>query len=278
MEMSRKAMTKLPTHPAAARRPNLRAGFAATLILGLCLSTARAQITACGSDSTLHVVKALAAAFEKETGKRMHLEGGGSGAGAKAAIAGQVQLAFLSRALSDPEKDAGLVGFPYAFDGIAAIVHKENPRTDVTVAELKDIYTGLATRWKDGRPVVLFNRNTDSGTRQVFQELVLGLEATFTDKAAIKHDALLVKSVSKIPSSLAYTSVAEADEAVVKVLSINGIKPNAVTLRDRSYPLSRTPTLATKGEPSGDVKAFIGFVLGARGQAIVQEQKLIKLK
>jgi phosphate transport system substrate-binding protein len=254
------------------------AALAWSLAFGLWPSSARSQILASGSDSTLHVVKALATAFEEETGKSIRLEGGGSGAGAKAAIAGQVQLAFLSRALSEQEKEAGLVGVAYAFDGVAVIVHKENPQTNITVAELKALYTGRATLWKDGRPIVLFNRNTDSGTRQVFQDLVLGPEARFTPKAAIKHDALLVNSVSKIPSSLAYTSVAEADEAVVKVLSINGIKPSALTIRDKSYPLSRTPTLATKGEPAGDVKAFIDFVLGPRGQAIVEKQKLIRIQ
>ena len=255
----------------------LAVGFWGGLLLGCSLSTAHAQITACGSDSTLHVVKALAAAFEKETGKAIHLEGGGSGAGAKAAIAGQVQFAFLSRALTDQEKEAGLVGVPYALDGIAVIVHKENPRDDITVAELRKLYTGEAARWEDGRPVVLFNRNTDSGTRQVFQELVLGEAGRFTPKAAVKHDALLVRSVSRIPSSLAYTSVAEADQGLVKVLSINGIRPTPENLRDRLYPLSRMPTLATKGPPSGDVKAFLDFVLGANGQGVVQEQKLINL-
>jgi len=253
-------------------------GMAGTLILGLCLSEAQAQLTARGSDSTLHVVKALAAAFEKETGKSVHLEGGGSGAGAKAAVSGEVQMAFLSRALTDEEKADGLVGVPYAFDGIAVIVHRENPQGDITVAELKDLYTGKATQWKDGHPVVLYNRNTDSGTRQVFQELVLGPKGVFTNSAKIKHDAILVGTVGKVRSSLAYTSVAEVDEAVVKVLSINGIRPSAKTLRDKTYPLSRTPTLATKGSPSGDAKAFIDFALGPRGQSVVQEQKLIGIQ
>ena len=274
-----------PTSIAKPRRCRLEAwshlragGWAVTLMLALCPWGTQAQITGCGSDSTWHVVKALAAAFEEETGTRFHLEAGGSAAGAKAALAGRVQFAFLSRAVSAQEKEAGLVGVPYAFDGVAVIVHKENPLADITVAELKDLYTGQVTSWKDGRPVVLFNRNTDSGTRQVFQELVLGSEGKFTPRAAIKHDALLVRSVSRIPSSLAYTSVAEADESVVKVLSINGIKPSATSLRDKSYPLSRTPSLATKGEPAGNVKAFIEFVLGPRGQAIVAQQKLIKLQ
>ena len=248
----------------------------ATYALSLC--PANAQIAARGSDSTLHVMKALAASFEKDTGKSLKLEGGGSGAGAKGAAAGEVQLAFLSRALTPSEKEAGLVGVSYAIDGVAVIVNKENPLTDISMAELKDLYSGTAAAWKDGRPAVLFNRNADSGTREVFHELVLGKDGKFTDKAAVKHDGLLVGSVSKIPSAVAYLSVAEVDESAVKVLTVNGIKPTAETLRNKSYPLSRTATLATKGEASGDVKAFIDFVLGAKGQAIVEEQKLTKIK
>lgn len=247
-------------------------------LLGLCISPVSAQITARGSDSTLHVLKALAAAFEKDGGKAVKLEGGGSGAGAKAATAGEVQLAFLSHAVSASEKDAGLVGVSYAIDGVAVIANKANPQADITLAELKGLFSGGAEAWKDGKPAVLFNRNPDSGTREVFQDLVLGKETKFTDKAAVKHDGLLISSVAKIPSALAYTSVGEVDESVVKVLTVNGIKASAETLRNKSYPISRTPTLATKGDASGDVKAFIDFVVGPKGQAIVEEQKLVKIK
>jgi phosphate transport system substrate-binding protein len=253
--------------------------FALSLsLVALGPASAHAQITARGSDSTLHVMKALAEAFEKDSGKSVKLEGGGSGPGAKAAIAGEVQLAFLSRALSSAEKDAGLSGVAYAIDGVAVIAHKDNVQSDISIAELKDLYTGASSNWKDGRPAVLFNRNADSGTREVFSELVLGKDGRFTDKAAVKHDALLVSSVSKIPSALAYTSLAEADEGVVKILTVNGIKPSTETLRAKTYPLARVPTLATKGEASGDAKAFIDFVLSAKGQAVVEEQKLVKIK
>src|SRR5258708_3228063 len=143
---------------------------------------ARADIKARGSDSTLHVVKALVFAFENETGKKITLEGGGSGAGAKAAIAGEVTLAFLSRDLNEAEKAAGLVGTAYAKDGVAVIVNKNNAVTGFTVAELKNIFTGQTGAWSDGKPVVAFNRNADSGTREVFQEHVLGKEA-FSPKA-----------------------------------------------------------------------------------------------
>jgi len=92
-------------------KPILRLLFTLALLAGM--SSLNAQVTARGSDSTIHVLKALAAGFEKETGKSVRLEGGGSGAGAKAAIAGEVQLAFLSRALSPQRRQ----GEPPAFAG-----------------------------------------------------------------------------------------------------------------------------------------------------------------
>ena len=247
-----------------------------TTVISCSLVPAPAQIAARGSDSTLHVVKALAEAFEKDGGKAVKIEGGGSGAGAKAAIAGEVQLAFLSRELNAKEKEGGLVAVEYAIDGVAIIANKANPATDISLADLKSLFSGTLETLKD-KPVVLFNRNSDSGTREVFQEIVLGKETKFAEKAAVKHDGIIVSSVAKIPTALAYTSLAEADDTV-SVLSVNGIKPSPETLRNKTYPITRTPTLATKGEVTGDVKAFIDFVVGPKGQAIVEAQKLTKIK
>lgn len=238
--------------------------------------TARAEIKARGSDSTLHVLKALATAYEAETGNKVALEGGGSGAGVKALTAGEVTLAFLSRELKAEEKQAGLIGQAYALDGVVIVVHKDNPTANLTVLELKDLFTGKTAAWPDGKPVVIFNRNADSGTREVFQEHVLGKDA-FSEKAAVKHDGVLLSSLAKIPGAIAYTSLGEADEATVKIVPINAIKPSAQTLRDKTYPVGRTPTLATKGEATGEEKGFMDFVLGPKGQAIVTKAGLVAI-
>jgi phosphate transport system substrate-binding protein len=238
---------------------------------------AQAAIKARGSDSTLHVVKALAAAFEAETGKKLALEGGGSGAGAKALAAGEISLAFLSRELTDAEKASGLSGHAYAKDGVAVIVHKDNAVAGLTVAELKEIFTGKTGAWADGKSVVAFNRNTDSGTREVFQERVLGKEA-FSPKVAVKHDGVLIGSVEKIPAAVAYTSLGEVDPGKVRVVPVAGVAPSTATLKDGSYPIARTPTLATKGAAAGDEKEFVDFVLGPKGQAIVAKQGLVAIK
>ena len=237
----------------------------------------RADFKAQGSDSTLKVVKALAAGYTAETGKNITLQGGGSGAGSKAVIAGSVTLAFLSRDLDTAEVQGGLIGYAYAKDGVAVIVNPSNPVVGLTRAELKDIYTGKSKAWSDGKPLIAFNRNADSGTREVFQGKVMGKEA-FSPSVAIKHDGVIISSVEKIPAAIAYTSLGEADATKVKIVPVDGIAPSAATLKDGTYPIARTPTLATKGEASGEEKAFIDFVLGPKGQAIVSQQGLSPLK
>lgn len=250
----------------------------ASLIVCFCLGAVASagEISARGSDSTISAMKLLAEAFNKETGKSLKVEGGGSGAGVKACLAGEVDLAFLSRELKDDEKKSGLAGVPYAFDAVAVVVHKENPTEKLSLAELKDIFTAKTTTWSDSKPIILFNRNADSGTRECFQHVVLK-EAKFSETAAVKHDAVLLPAVSKIPTSVGFDSASVAHETV-KVLAIDGVLPSEKTIQDKSYPICRTLTLATKGEAAGDVKAFIDFATSDKGQAVVKAAGFVALK
>lgn len=259
--------------------PSLSLRLIALFVAATCTSNLGfAAITTRGSDSTIAVVKALAEAYQKQSGVAVQVDGGGSGAGAKSAIAGEVQLAFLSRALDQKEIDGGLVGTAYAADAVAVIVHKDNPVTNLTIAELKDFFTGTTPAWADGKPVVLFNRNADSGTREIFQDKVLGKGVAFAASAAIKHDGVLLGAVARLPAALAYDGFGHAGPKIVKLVAVNGVVPTAESIRSGSYPLTRTPTLATKGAPTGEVKGFIDFVHSPEGQAIVTETGLLSLK
>lgn len=251
-----------------------------TLVLGasLAANSGYAGFTARGSDSTINIVKALAEAFQKKSSVTVQVEGGGSGAGAKAVLSGEVQLAFLSRSLDAKELEGGLVGATYAVDAVAVIVHRDNPVANVTIAELKEYFTGATTAWADGKPVVLYNRNADSGTREIFQDKVLGKGVAFAASAAVKHDGVLLGAVARIAGALAYDGVGHVDPKLVKIVSVNGVAPSPEAIRSSAYPLTRTPTLATKGEATGDPKAFIDFVLSPEGQAIVAQNGLLPLK
>ncbi len=260
------------------KNPLLFRSLVVVIAATVCPIPSTAAITARGSDSTINIVKALAAAFQQKSGTAVQVDGGGSGAGAKAAIAGEVQLAFLSRALDAKEKEDGLIGYAYASDAVVIIVHKDNPVSTLTIAELKDYFTGTTAAWPDGKPVVLYNRNADSGTREIFQDKVMGKGIAFSPTAAVKHDGVLLSSVAKIPAALAYDGFGHADSKAVKLISVNGVAPSPESIRSSAYPLTRTPTLATKGEATGEVKAFIDFSLSPEGQAIVTGNGLLGLK
>lgn len=246
--------------------------FAFTSLLSLAplpSSTPVGEITARGSDSTISVVKALGEAYAKATGNTIKIEGGGSGKGAEACVKGEVPLCFLSRELKESETKQGLTSKPYAYDGVAVIVNNANATNDATVDQLRDWFSGTTATWADGKPLVAFNRNADSGTREVFQQVVMK-DAKFSDKAVVKHDGVIVSSVAKIASSVAFTSVGELT-ADVKAIKINGVAPTHENLRNKTYPLARTLNFATKGEPTPEVKAFIEWVLSKDGQAVVEK-------
>lgn len=234
------------------------------------------DLTIRGSDTTSALMKALAKAHVENGGAKITVEGGGSGKGAQACIEGQVPMAFLSRKVKDAEKESGLVGVAYAIDGVAIIVNKDNPITELKMEELKDIFSGKTETWADGKPISAFNRNTDSGTRECFKETVLGKDADFGPKCVIKHDGVLLSSVAKIRTAIAFTSLGEVDDTV-KIVKINGVMPTGATMQDSTYPIRRTLHIATKGEAKDEAKTFIAFVLSAPGQKIVTDLHYVSL-
>jgi phosphate transport system substrate-binding protein len=229
----------------------------------------KAEIMAAGSDSTIELVKQLVAGFEAETGVKIAITGGGSSVGAKSCLEGKCDLAFLSRDLKEEEVKAGLVAAPYAIDGVAVIVNKNNPVENVTLEDLQKLFTGETATWPDGKAVLLFNRNESSGTRECFEHVVMKKKA-FSPKAQIKHDAVLYESIAKIVTSVGYTSACHASEDL-KVVKVNNVIPNADSLADGSYPICRTLNFATKGAAQGDAKAFIEYVLGDKGKEIIRK-------
>ena len=245
---------------------------AAAVALTLAPSVMADTITARGSDSTRPLVQALAQAFEKQTGHVVQVEGGGSSKGAKDCLAGEVDLGFTSRGPKEKETQAGLVAQPYAIDGVAVIVNKNNPADSLTIEQLRDLFSGQTETWSDGKPVIAFTRPDGSGTRECFMDAVLGKDGTFGPKVHVKHHIAALATVRKAVTAVAYTSAGslEHDDAI-KVIRVNGIEPTHETIRDNSYPICRTLHLATKGEATGLAKQFIEFALSEQGQTIVDQ-------
>ena len=222
-------------------------------------------------------------------GVKISYEGLGSGTGLKQLAEGTVSLAGSSRDLKKSELDAGLVPVVIARDALAVVVNKDIPVANLTKDQLAGIYAGTITNWKEvggkDEAIAVVNRDETSGTFGAFKEIVLDPgKLTFTKNAIVaKENGEVAAKVASTPGAIGYVGLGFVDEVTKsggKALSVNGVLPSVKTTLDDSYPLSRSLYLATKGKAkAGSVeKAFIDYILYARGKIIVKEAGFVPLK
>jgi len=238
------------------------------------------SITVAGSTSVQPLADDLAKAFmEKQPDTKIEVQGGGSGVGIKSARDGVADIGTSSRELKPEEK--GLHEYKIAIDGIAVVVHPSNPIDDLSVDQIRDIYTGKIKNWKDvgGKDVqiVVVTREEGSGTRGAFEELVMG-GSSISDSAVVQPSTGAVKqSVSQDPNAIGYISMGVLDSSV-KAVKIEGVEATEDNVKNGKYKLQRPFLFLTKDEPKGLVKEFIDFTLSEEGQAIVEKHHYIKVK
>lgn len=205
---------------------------------------------------------------------KINVAGGGSSAGIKAAESGTADIGASSRELKPDEK--AVKEILIAKDGIAVIVNSNNPVSDVTMDQIKKIFSGEITSWKDlggkDHPITVIIREDGSGTRGAFQEIVLGKDKHFTDKAIIQNSTgSLRTAVAKDPSAIGFISLGALNPDV-KALKIDGVKISKDNILNNSYKIARPFLYLTKDEPQGLVKSFIDFILSPEGQKIVERE------
>ncbi|WP_300348451.1 phosphate ABC transporter substrate-binding protein [Clostridium sp.] len=207
----------------------------------------------------------------------------GSSAGIKNAMDGVSEIGMASRDLKGQEKQVGLKEVEIAYDGIALIVNKDNPVKDLTMEQIKDIYTGKITNWKEvggyDSPVVVVSREDGSGTRDAFQGIVGFKPEGLTKDSQISDGSGNIKSlVERNKNTIGYISFSYVDDSV-NVLKVDGVKPNADNVQKKDYKLARPFLLVYKEDvitKSG--RDLIDFILSEEGQDIVAKDNLIKVK
>jgi phosphate transport system substrate-binding protein len=234
------------------------------------------NIQLAGSTSVQPLAEELAGLFmEQYPEVKIDVQGGGSSAGIKAASDGIADIGMASRELKDEEKDLGLNATVIAKDGIAVIVNPTNKVGDLTLENIKKIFTGEIANWKEiggaDAAIVVVNREEGSGTRGAFEELVLGKETKFTDKAAIQNSTGSVRTaVASDPNAIGYVSMGALEKSV-KAVKVGGIEINSNNVVNGTYKISRPFLFLTKGEPKDLTKKFIDLILSDEGQKIVEE-------
>ena len=201
-----------------------------------------------GSTSMEKVIGALSESFMAQNGGvTVNYNPTGSGSGITAVQEGTCDIGLSSRALKDEEKSAGLKETVLAYDGIAIIVHPDNPVSDLSVEQIAKLYTGEITNWKDvggnDAEVVLIGREAASGTRDGF-ESITGTKDKCQYRQELTSTGDVITAVSQNPDAIGYASLASIKDTV-KALSIGGIVPTEDSVKDGSYAIQRPFVLVT---------------------------------
>ena len=201
-----------------------------------------------GSTSMEKVIGALSESFmANNADTTVTYNPTGSGAGITAVQEGTCDIGLSSRALKDEEKAAGLKETILAYDGIAIIVHPDNPVSDLTIEQIAQLYTGEITNWKDvggkDAQVVLIGREAASGTRDGF-ESITGTKEKCQYRQELTSTGDVITTVSQNPDAIGYASLASIKDSV-KTLNVDGVTPSEATVKDGSYKVQRPFVLVT---------------------------------
>jgi len=220
-------------------------------------------------------------AFQMKTGKKFSsVQIPGSGMGIDALIEGETGLAGVSRPLRPEEKKLGLSAAVIGYDTIAVFVHAKNPVRNLSLQELKGIFTGKITSWQKvgGNPASIAATTEihlrERATVEMFREAVMdGAHYGDFRQIDLPRDQLL--QLAGNPNGICTASIGlvaslPADvRKNIKAVSVNGIEPTERNVRSGAYPISRPLLLVTKGNPKGETGEFIRFLLSPVGQRLV---------
>lgn len=244
-------------------------------------------LTIQGSSTVLPIAQRAAEVYmQQNPGINISVRGGGSGNGIAALIDGAVDIADASRFIKDKEVkaaiDNGIYPVPHrvAMDGIAVVVNPANPVEDLSLEDVKKIYTGEVSNWKElggiDQEIVVVSRDSSSGTFEVFNEIVLMGERLRPDSLLQASNGAVSGVVAETEGAIGYVGLGYLSEQL-KAIKIDGVAPNNATVASGKFPIARPLFMFTNGWPEGLTADFINFVLSKEGQKIAEEQGYVPL-
>ena len=269
--------------------------LAAMLAVTLLTSNVQARIAIQnkGSDTLVNVAQAWAEAYGKKGNEvAVAVSGGGSGTGIAAMINGTVDIANSSRKMKAKEvklaeqRGQEPIEHIVGFDALAVYVHPDNPINSLTIDQLAKIYARGKeySNWSDlgiempgckGNEIVVVSRQNNSGTYAYFKKAVLGAKGKYRQGTLDMHGSKdVVDLVEKTPCAIGYSGLAYATDHIkmVCISSEEGapcVAPSVATASDRSYPIARPLFMYTNGQPEGEIKKYIDWILSDEGQCII---------
>lgn len=287
------------------------AAFFASLVFTACKKSGSGssgertvEIRAKGSDTMIQLATAWAEGYRKVRPNVMvNANGGGTGTGFAALQNNTTDICNASREIKKEEADKTrevtgkeVKEFVVAFDALAVYVHPSNPVQEISIDELREIWAegGTITAWEQVNPAitgkfVLFGRQNNSGTYDYYREHICGKTADRKQRefrggiSEMNGSAEVVENVSKTTLAMGYSGMGYKTPHVnwLKVSAKKGgaaVEPGTEAARSGSYPISRKLYLYTAGDPTGETKAFIDWILSEDGQKIVAKEGFVPLK
>ena len=269
------------------RKNHILGGFALVILLltavfgAGCISTEDTEtISIAGSTTVLPVAQAAAEEYmNQHSNADIQVSGGGSGVGATSVIGGTADIGMLSRDLKASEKEGNtLKEFVVGKDVIALVGHPSNTVADLSLEQVKAIYQGTITNWKDvggaDSEIVLIGRDSSSGTREFFTEFVLNKEDAAKEMQELNSNGAVAQAVSITPGAIGYVSLEYVDDSL-KAFSIDGVAPTVDNVISGIYEINRPLLMVTNGEPEGLAADYLAFILSEEGQQILKDSGFI---
>ncbi len=241
-----------------------------------------------GSTTVLPISQACAEVFmDQNMDINISVQGGGSGVGISSIIDGTCDIGNASRPIKEKElataKEKGVtpIGNVVARDAIAVVVNPANSVNELTLEQIKAIYTGEFSNWSQvggsDQEIVIISRDSASGTFEAFNELALDKEKVRPDALLQASNAAVATSVANTPGAIGYVGLGYVTSKT-KAIEVNNVMPSKETVNSDTYPLARPLFMYTNGEPTGAVKEFIDFVMSEEGQKLVEENGYISVQ
>ena len=251
------------------------------------LSAEDKQLTLEGSTTVGPIADAFAEYFMRmNPGVKITVKKTGSGDGAAALVDNRCDIANMSRFMKEKEFKKAVengvmpVAHVVAMDGVCIVVHPSNPVKALKAEQVRDIFMGKITNWKQlGGPdeaIVAISRDTSSGTYETFHGLVMKKEKMAGGVEYVTSNPQAHSRVSTTKGAIAYVGLGFVDKAV-KALDIDGVTPTRKTIASGKYPVSRPLFMFTNGYPKlgGMIHAFVTLHLSEKGQEIVTEKGFV---
>ncbi|WP_299094010.1 phosphate ABC transporter substrate-binding protein [uncultured Metabacillus sp.] len=236
-----------------------------------------------GSTSVGPLAEKIAEKYKEKNEVNIEINQIGSSAGITNAISGVSEIGMSSRDLKEEEKASGLIETIIAYDGIVVVTHPSNKVENLTMEQVKDIFTGKVTNWKelggDDMEIVVVSREDGSGSRDAFQEIV-GYSSGELVKSSIiaSGNGNIKTTVATNKHAVGFISFEYIDPSISTV-KINGVEATAENVLQQKYRLSRPFLFVHKdGQLTDAGQQFIEYILSAEGQAIVAESGAIPVK